>query len=266
MTITILEPEEAAAVEYARECLYRFFAAALSDPGGPGWVPITHPDDLGLAASAAGLIRLEAADDPVPLGLGERPPDDLDLAPVLAELRRPREELCAEYTRVFGLVSVRECPPYETEYCPTEEPFHRAQQLADVAGFYAAFGLTSAHARPDRPDHLALELEFLAYLLFKQHLAEADAAAGCERAVICADAARRFFRDHVAWWVPSCAAGLARKAGGGLYAALSVALAAFLPTERARFGVPAPKAPARPSPARRPEDEPEGCAGCPASA
>jgi TorA maturation chaperone TorD len=197
----------------------------------------------------------------VPLGFGEQPPGDLDLSGLLAELLRPREELGAEYDRVFGLVSVRECPPYETEYCPAGEPFFRAQQLADVAGFYRAFGLTGARARPERPDHIALELEFMAHLLLKQRLADDGSPAGSERAEVCADAARRFFRDHLAWWGSSFATGLRRRAGGGLYAGVGRTLAAFLPAERGRLGVKAPLAPRRPAPVERPE-EPEGCAGC----
>src|SRR5215468_6340463 len=107
MTTAAPEAADTAAVDLARECLYRFFAAALSDPCGPGWGLLASPDDRWLAGAAADILRAEAAADPVPPGVGERPPDDLDLFAALAELRRPREDLGAEYDRVFGLVSVR---------------------------------------------------------------------------------------------------------------------------------------------------------------
>jgi TorA maturation chaperone TorD len=266
MSAITLDAADEAAIDLARECLYRFFAAALSDPRGPAWAVLADPDERVLAGAAADLLRAEAEADPVPLGAGERPAADLDLFELLAALRRPREELAVEHDRVFGLVTVDACPPYETEYCPTKEPFYRAQQLADAAGFYRAFGLTGAQAAPDRPDHVARELEFLAHLLFLQRLADDGSPTAGEQAGVCGDAARRFFRDHVAWWVPSFAAGLHRRAGTGVYAALGRALAAFVPAERGRLNVSAPQAPVRVAPVERPEDDEAGCAGCAARA
>jgi TorA maturation chaperone TorD len=255
--------DTATALDLAREGLYRFLAAALADPRSAAAALAADPMSRVTARAAADLLRDEAEDDPVPLGFGERPPVALDLAAVLEELDRPEEDLAAEYDRVFGLVFARECPPYETEYCLHSEPFYRAQQLADVAAFYRAFGLAGASDRPERPDHLARELEFMAYLLMKQRLAaEEDWPDGGDLARVCADAARRFLADHLAWWAPSFAAGLRRKAGAGLYAELADVLAAFLPAERALFGVKAPTAPVRPA-APEPE-EPSACAACPA--
>ncbi|HKI32869.1 MAG TPA: molecular chaperone TorD family protein [Gemmataceae bacterium] len=253
-----------AAIDLARECLYRFLAVALTDPAADAWPLLLDADSQRLAAEAAGLLRDEAAAAPAALGFGELPPDGLDLAPLLAESRRPRAELTAEYDRVFGLVPSPECLPYETEYHATAEPFFRAQQLADVAGFYRAFGLEPSRGWPERPDHLALELEFLALLLAKKRLASAGAEDDNEaaaRARVCAEAEDAFFRDHLAWWVPSFATGLRRKAGQGFYAALGQALAALMPAERARFGVAPPRVPLQAVLIERPEEQ-AGCAGC----
>jgi TorA maturation chaperone TorD len=256
-------PAAEAAIDLARECLYRFLAAALTDPAD-GWGLLRDPDSEQVASFAAEVLREEAACEPVALGFGELPPAALDLAPLLAELGRPLDELVAEYDRVFGLVPSRECPPYETEYHATAEPFFRAQQLADVAGFYRAFGLEPSRSCPERPDHLALELEFMAFLLMKKRLAAGAAEGdngGGDRAQVCADAETTFFRDHLAWWVPSFATGLRRKAGDGIYAALGRVLAAFMPTERLRSGVAAPRLPLRPAPIEPPEEQ-AGCAAC----
>jgi TorA maturation chaperone TorD len=258
----ILTDTDLKAIDLAREALYRFLAAALTDPRTPAAERALNAVDQKLAVAAADLLRTEAEIDPVPLGFGERPHADLDLNEAVAGLSGPPGELEAEYDRAFGLVAARECPPYETEYCPNSEPFFRTQQMADVAGFYAAFGITGSTTSRERPDILSRELEFMAHLLLLTRLAEEGTIPdpSGERAAVAADAARNFFRDHLSWWVPSFARGLAHRAGSGPYAALSRVLAAFLPTERGRLGVKAPQAPLRPA-EERAESSSE-CAGC----
>jgi TorA maturation chaperone TorD len=256
---TELDAAGAVAIDLARECLYRFLAAALSDPRSETYRLALDADNQRLARAAADLLRAEAEAAPVPLGFGELPAEDLDLAPVVAELHKPSGERCDAYDRAFGLVCAREGPPYETEYCPNAEPFFRAQQMADVAGFYRAHELETAQATHERPDHVSLELEFLAFVLLKKRL-----AADAERRDICDATLRSFFRDHVAWWLPAFATGLRRRAGGGLYAAVGRVLAALLPAERGRLGVAAPRVPLEPAPVEPPEES-AACAGCPAA-
>jgi DMSO reductase family type II enzyme chaperone len=251
---------ETQAVDLARECLYRFLAAALGEPGGAGWSLVLDPPGRRLAQEAAELLREEALAAPQPLGLGELPPDYCRLEPLLEQLLRPADDLQAEYDRVFGLVPTPECPPYETEYHASGETFFRSQQLADVAGFYRAFGLEPAHAVPERPDHLALELEFMAFLLMKKRLTGSEAGA-TERAEVCDQAQRTFFQEHLAWWVPAFATGLRRKAGSGLYSALAQVLASLVAAERWRLGIPAPRLPVQATLIERPEEQ-AGCAAC----
>src|SRR5262249_3835122 len=162
---------DAEALDLARECLYRFLAASLSSPHTASHRLALDPDSQRLACVAAELLRSEARATAVPLGFGELPPEHLDLGPLLGALHQSADGLETEYQRVFGLVLARECPPYETEYHSSAEPFFRSQQLADIAGFYRAFGLETSQAEPERLDHLALELEFLAVLLLKKRLA-----------------------------------------------------------------------------------------------
>jgi TorA maturation chaperone TorD len=240
-------------VDLAREGLYRFLAAALRGPHGPGWQLFADPASREAAAAAADLLRAEASGRP---GFGEPTAEALTLRPLEDFLGGPGEAPGEEYYRVFGLLGPRECPPYETEFCP-EEPFLRAQQMADVAGFYRAFGLAPSHGHPERPDYLPLELEFMAFLLLKKRL-----AGGGPRAEVCAEVEAGFYRDHLAWWLPAFAAGLRRRAGGGLYAALGELLAAFAAAERARLGLPPPRLPLRQAAPAEVEEE-AGCAGCP---
>lgn len=258
------ETTDLAATDLARESLYRFLAAALREPGSAGWQLVLDPESRRLACDAADLLGTEACASPAPLGLGELPPEMLTLRPLCAFLDDPVEDLRADYGRVFGLGTARECPPHETEYHASSEPFFRAQQMADIAGFYRAFGLVPGHTTPERPDHLALELEFMAFLHLKKRLALAGAGSTPERiegASICDEARRDFFRDHLAWWAPAFATGLRRKAGEGFYAALGQVLAAFLPTERSRFDIRAPRLPVQAGLIERPEED-FTCAGC----
>jgi TorA maturation chaperone TorD len=250
-------------IDLAREGMYRFLAAALRDPRDLAAQVAQESNNQTLAIEAADLLRTEAAGRTIRRGFGELPAELLELRSAVTMLRGAFDELCAEYNRVFGLVTSAECPPYETEYHAASEPFFRSQQLADVAGFYRAFGLTPSKTSPERADYLPLELEFMAFLLLKKRLA--DDAQDLELADICAKAALDFFRDHLAWWVPSFTRGLRRRAGTGPYAALAQALAAFLPTERQHLGVDTPTLPVIPKVIERPEEQ-AACAACTASA
>lgn len=246
----------AADLDLAREGIYRFLAAALRAPDSPGAALLRDRACLLAAAEAADLLRASLAGDETRLGFGERPLASLTLRSLLAWLEADGS-LGAEHHRVFGLLSSRECPLYETEYYSTDEAFFRAQQLADVAGFYAAFGLTVSRQEPERPDYLPLQLEFMAFLLMKKRLAASDPVQG----QVCAEAETTFFRDHLAWWLPSFVTGLHHKAASGPYAALAEFLAAFLPLERERCGLPPPKAPLPVTGAETAEGAAE-CAGC----
>ncbi len=261
--LTNLEPREEMAVDLAREVVYRFLAAALRDPQA-GLLALLDTTCQDVACAAADLLRAEGIDTTPPLGFGELPPELLTLRPLCTSLNEAADRLPDEFVRVFGLVPTPECQPHETEYQHTTEPFYRAQQMADIAGFYQAFGLQPGQAYPERPDHLALELEFMAFLLQKKRLALASLANNPQaevQASICQEALHHFFRDHLAWWVPSFVASLRRRANGGFYGALAQALGALLPLERGRFGVAAPR---RPLQAALPEEleEPSACASC----
>jgi TorA maturation chaperone TorD len=252
------------ALDAARECLYRYLAGALSDPWAGNWNLLFDRGNQELLRGATDLLREEVSEFPVALGFGELPPEHLDADALLAGLPESIEQLRREYTRVFGLLLCRECPPYETEYHPASETFYRAQQLADVAGFYRAFGIAPSRVRPERPHHLAVELEFMAFLLMKKRLAQAAPDEG-EHVRVCEDGQRSFFRDHLAWWVPSFTSGLRRKAGDSFYAAVARLLAALLPVERTWLGVEAPRLPLQSAIIERPEEQ-TGCAGCAAGA
>ena len=247
-------------IELARECLYRLLAVAVSDPHDPAW-PDRLPDDIdNLAGAAAALIREEASVALGPLARGELAPDALQVDSLVAAIRGPAEEVRREHSRVFGFTPPRECPPFETDFHANAEPFFHSQQMADVAGFYRAFGLNPP---PGRPDHIVLELEFMAFLQMKKRLLRDDTESPniADALEVCAKAEIDFFRDHLTWWLPAFATGLQKRAGHGYYADLGRALAAFVAAERRLLGVSVPRISLGTVAVERPEEAME-CAAC----
>jgi TorA maturation chaperone TorD len=250
-----------AAVDLARECVYRFLSAVVGGPYSNAWGQALDPSAQDLALAAADLLDDRADDAPTP----DPASVESEITRLVEELRAPMDVCRSDYDRIFGLVTPKECPPYETEYYPTQETFARSQEMADVAGFYHAFGIEPAQSSPERPDHLSLELEFMAFLLMKRREALANADIdpdAAEHADICDQVQRDFFRDHLAWWTPTFAAGLRRKAGYGLHHALAGVLTAWVPDECRRLGIEAVLRPLRPELIEHPEEQ-SGCVSCP---
>ncbi len=110
------------------------------------------------------------------------------------------DEILADRNRLLGHTVRSACPPYELEYCQSEV-FQQSQRLADIAGFYAAFGFETAGPLSERPDHVVTQWEFLFVLALRE--AEALDAGRTEDAAGCHCAQRDFFKDHAATWMPA---------------------------------------------------------------
>jgi TorA maturation chaperone TorD len=113
--------------------------------------------------------------------------DDDDLLP---ELRDAYEALFGGGVRVS---------PYEASY--EADPFRSGRQMADLAGFYRAFGAESTGPAAERPDHVGCELEFVSFLLLKRD--EAGGQGEDEHAAVCREAEESFLRDHLGRWLPT---------------------------------------------------------------
>jgi len=91
-----------------------------------------------------------------------------------------------------------EVPAYETSYGPAPGAAGgQTFQMADIAGFYHAFGF---EVRGQRPDHIAPELEFVALTLAKEAYARLSGEA--EGGEICAEAREKFLAEHLCRWLP----------------------------------------------------------------
>jgi len=191
------------------------------------------------------------------LGLDEFLPPEFDFS--LAALQE-------EHRRAFGLTGSL-C--YETEYGLPDE-FRQSQEMADIAGFYHAFGFRLGGSRHERPDHLATQLEFLYVLSLKEAVAEEK---GIEEHVeVCIEARKAFLRDHLGRWIDLLAEGVKRGAAlavdrqpdGTPYTWLARLAAGFIKADAQSLGV-TPQVLLRRETAPTPLPMDLSCEGCPAA-
>lgn len=153
------------------------------------------------------------------------------------------EGLRLEHTRLFRHPATP-CPPHETEYT-CSHPFMKVRELADIQGFYRAFGMELSEAVKERPDFVATECEFMQLLCFK----EADARWRTHPAhlEIGSNAQRTFLQDHLGRWLDRFADAVATEDRLGFYQALAACAACFVRMDSARLSVqPDRAAPSRP--------------------
>jgi len=185
----------------ARQIIASALASALADPRAP-LAQRANGADLGVIAhSWAEIVCNSEALHRDALGLGERLPQDVAATALAQWLALPVSRREIVHQRIFGLVMTKLCPAYETEYCAWNDTTHRSQELADIAGFYRAFGLGPSRLAPERFDHVSLEIEFLSLLLEKDCWATENAEA--EHMEVCRNARSAFLRDHASWWLPT---------------------------------------------------------------
>jgi TorA maturation chaperone TorD len=147
--------------------------------------------------------------------------------------------LAAQYWRVFGHTTRGLVCPCETEY-GDDNKFQQPQQLADISGYYLAFGLRPPSASEVRQDHVACECEFMAFLHLKQAwwLECGDGTAeGRETLEATRQAERSFLRDHLGHFGRAFASRLSLDDCRSYYGAWGALFLQFLDGECARAGV-----------------------------
>lgn len=185
--------------------------------------------------SAAALMAQEHP--PSKLGLGEPDPKELSPRELFDAFDADYGSLETIFRQIFGLTTISQrCPPCEIEYEPNPDITYRSQRLADVAGFYQAFSLQVSSRAGERLDHITVEAEFLYLLLAKE--AAALHAGNQEGAEVCRDARRKFFQEHVGWWLPGFARVLSRIAPSRYYRHLASLTAGVSALERVSLGLP----------------------------
>lgn len=139
--------------------------------------------------------------------------------------------LASEHSRLFSGEVV--CSPYETEY--ETDPFAKSRQLADISGFYQAFGMDISNDRRVMGDFIGIETEFMAILCRKE--AHAVMSGWDERQQISLEAQRAFVKSHLGRWYQVFCTELRVNARSELYLGLAKLLESFVGMEIAALGV-----------------------------
>lgn len=202
-----------------RSCLLRFLSRAFSYP-----TPATFSELESCMTACRDLSEH--------LTLRER---DLlcEIGGALHELGREGYE--QEFLRVFTHVCAADCNPCETTYT-ARHIFQVSQCLATITGLYKAFGL---EAGGERPDHIAVELEFLAFLRFRE-ATELPSRKGNPVTVL-RRGQRVFLEHHLGRWVGVFGGLVDRKAQDGPIALVGKLLTETLSNEARDLGFNLPE-------------------------
>ncbi|MEE9187097.1 MAG: molecular chaperone TorD family protein [Bacteroidota bacterium] len=144
------------------------------------------------------------------------------------------EQLLNSYHLVFSHTLSQTCPPCEMEYERTHV-FQLTQQLADLSGFYKAFGADLVEKSGERVDHFAVQMEFMSWLTLKQAYFIQEGNGEAQQIVT--DAQRKFFKDHLGRWSPLFLRKLLRERPPKFYRLVAEAASSFLEFEKNLLGV-----------------------------
>jgi TorA maturation chaperone TorD len=121
------------------------------------------------------------------------------------------------------------CPPCESVY---REPAGRPSGwlLAEVESEYAAAGFALSPTLGELPDHVAVEMEFMALLCGRE--AQAWEERNPTRGIRALRKQKAFLDRHLALWFPEFVRQVTAVDGGGTYAAVGEAAQAFVCHDR----------------------------------
>lgn len=183
---------------------YRFLAGVFGCPPSP--VLVQRAQDGGLLAELEGL------------GEGE----GLDLLRRFAALQGTPSELASqlevEYTALFVLPSAGKAQPFESIYLDPEQRLGGPVTMA-IERAYRRAGAEPCADRIHASDHLAIELEFMAFLCGREREAwEARARPVARR---CLALEHEFLTGHLSQWVGRFVADVRERASTEFYPAMA---------------------------------------------
>jgi putative dimethyl sulfoxide reductase chaperone len=200
-------------VTRSRAACYRYLSACYCLPEGE----FLSPDDLAGFGDFLADIGSEAADKPQAM------------AEVLEATAQ--DEMRIEYSRLFVGPFKLPAPPYGSVYLDDGRRL-MGDSTIDAIRRYREAGVDVDPVQEDVPDHIAIELEFMAYLV---HLQEEAATAEDSDALRDAlDKQIGFLDRHLCAWVPEFAAIVKAESESAFYTDLADATETFLAEDLAR--------------------------------
>ncbi len=136
------------------------------------------------------------------------------------------EQLKVDHARLFVGPFQLLAPPYGSVYLDGKGRRLIGDSTVDVKQRYSQAGLGTGETFKEAPDHIAIELEFLYYLVFKE--LEAMTNSDVESALRYLATQQSFLRDHLGIWVTEFADAVERNASTGFYRNLAGATRAFV--------------------------------------
>ncbi len=204
-----------------RSTLYGTVSALFSDPESEKFAMLFTPKIQGCVLDAC--FQLEE------LGNCEETTLSKSFQMLMSKLDvLKKEKIRNEFVNVFGHTLSKQIAPYALEHLKNSDVFFRTQKLADLNGFYHAFGMEVESI--ERADHISTQTEFLSFLLLKELLAltnELD-----EEKEICEKAFADFTQNHFSDWAEMFAGNLADKVDGVFYSLAGKFLLTFIENEK----------------------------------
>lgn len=159
--------------------------------------------------------------------LKELRPDAADYAEEMIRLLQAYsdEELLVDYSKLFVGPAELLAPPYGSVYLEIERRLMGDSTIAAI-DFYKSRGLVMDADFKEVPDHIAVELEFMYYLVFKE--LEAIEVKNMEEAAAALESQKIFMNSFLRPWADKFTEKMTEGAETGFYKALAGCLSAFV--------------------------------------
>lgn len=210
----MINPEINTAKESARTLLYQFLSLAFYEPNVDLFEDFKKADNVEQLLAASCLL-LGSQGEQI---MGEI----LDLVNTAdADREDALRELKAEYTRLFMGPMTPACPPYESVFDkerPEESWGTMAGPATDaMARALADEGLKMTLEFAELPDHVAIELEYMYYLLSQAYYGKENTEKYLEKADV-------FLAEHLAKWLPEFGVLVSKKSNHLFYQKIGLLL------------------------------------------
>lgn len=210
-------------LSYCRAAIYSALSLGFQIPTDDTLPRLMTPQSKACLAGAAAMLY------------ADRAPELIDAIAALPNWTNDATaNLAAQHRALFGHSARGAVSPYETEY-GNEALFQQPQDLADLSGFYRAFGLAVKRQLHERPDHISCEFEFMMFLALKE--AYALEHADPEMAGETRKAEKTFLRDRLGRFLPAFVVQLRREDPSGFYGRLGDLCRSFADAEAKRLQI-----------------------------